>query len=302
MEFRARRGIIVAVASAVTLLLHGALAEAQNARTVKNLEMCNGVGSISLDLQISGCTALIESGAPMPQGLAIAYNIRGNAYSKNNEYDRAIHDYDESIRLNPNYAKAFNNRGIAYQKKGEYERAIEDFNEAIKLNPDYAIAFANRAETYQKNGEYDNAARDYDEVIRLQPKYDEVIRLQPELESEWKRTLETVWNERCWTRAIIGQLQSALADCDEALRLQPNVATIFDSRGFAYLKMGQWDAAIADYNSALRLESRLASALYGRGLAKLKKGDTPAGNADIKAAIAIKANIVADFVRYGVKQ
>ena len=302
MEFRVRRDVIVAMASAATLLLLGALAEAQNAGSVRNLELCNGVGSVSLDLQIGGCTALIESGTMTPEGLAIAYNIRGNAHSKNNQYDSAIQDYDDSIRINPNYAKAFNNRGVAYQKKGEYQRAIEDLNEAIKINSEYAIAFANRAETYQKNGEYDNAGRDYDTVIQLQPKYDEVVRLQPELQSEWKRALETAWNERCWTRAIIGQLQSALANCNEALRLRPNVAVIFDSRAFAYLKMGQWNAAIADYNSALRLEPALASALYGRGLAKLKNGEANAGDADIKAAIAIKSNIVADFARYGIKQ
>jgi tetratricopeptide (TPR) repeat protein len=301
MEFRVRRGIIAAVVSAATLLLLGALAGAQDARSVKNLELCNGVGSVSLDLQIGGCTALIESGTLTPEGLAIAYNIRGNAYSKNNEYDHSIQDYDESIRLNPNYAKAFNNRGIAYQKKRQYERAIADFDGAIKLNPDYAIAFANRAETYQKNGKYDNAARDYDEVIRLQPKYEEVIRLQPELQSDWKRALETAWNERCWTRAVIGQLQSALVHCDEALRLRPNVAVIFDSRGFTYLKMGQWDAAIADYDSALRLEPKLASSLYGRGLAKLKKGNMTDGNADISAASGINASVIRDFESYGVK-
>jgi tetratricopeptide (TPR) repeat protein len=301
MEFPVRRSVIVAVASAATLLSLGALAGAQDAQSAKNLELCNGVGSVSLDLQIGGCTAIIESGTLTPEGLAVAYNIRGNAYSKKNEYDRSIQDYDESIRLNPNYAKPFNNRGIAYQKKGQYQRAITDFNEAIKLNPDYAIAFANRAETFQKNGVYENAARDYDEVIRLQPKYEEAIRLQPEMQSEWKRALETVWNERCWTRAIIGQLQSALAHCDEALRFRPNVAAIFDSRGFTYLKMDQWDAAIADYNSALRLEPRLASALYGRGLAKLKKGNMTDGNADIAAASAINGNIVRDFERYGVK-
>jgi tetratricopeptide (TPR) repeat protein len=110
-----------------------------------------------------------------------------------------------------------------------------------------------------------------------------------------------VWNGRCWTRAIIGELEAALADCNEALRLKPDVAATLDSRGLAYLKMGQWDSAIDDYSSALRFEPKSASSLYGRGLAKLKKGDTTGGNADIAAARAIDANIVGDFTRYGVQ-
>ena len=73
-----------------------------------------------------------------------------------------------------------------------------------------------------------------------------------------------MWNGRCWTRALVGELQAALADCNEALRLQPGVAPTLDSRGFTYLKMGEWDSAIDDYSSALQLDPRLASSLYGR--------------------------------------
>ena len=81
---------------------------------------------------------------------------------------------------------------MAYQKKGEYDRAIEDFDAAIKIDPDYANAFANRAETYQKKGDYPRALKDFDEALRQQP------------------TLAIVWNERCWTRAIIGELQDSV--------------------------------------------------------------------------------------------
>jgi tetratricopeptide (TPR) repeat protein len=112
--------------------------------------------------------------------------------------------------------------------------------------------------------------------------------------------LEALWNGRCWAKAIIGELQAALSDCNEALRLESNVAATFDSRGLTYLKMGQWDLAIDDYSSALRLDPKLASSLYGRGLAKLKTGDK-AGDADIAAAKAIETTIVRDFARYGVQ-
>lgn len=57
-----------------------------------------------------------------------------------------------------------------------------------------------------------------------------------------------MWNRRCWDRAVLGELEAAaLADCNEAVRLDPNVAAIVDSRAFTYLKMRQWDSAIADF-------------------------------------------------------
>ena len=64
------------------------------------------------------------------------------------QYDRAIQDYDQAIRLNPNWAEAFNNRGRAYSDKGQHDRAIQDLDQAIRLNPNFAEAFYNRGHAY----------------------------------------------------------------------------------------------------------------------------------------------------------
>jgi tetratricopeptide (TPR) repeat protein len=214
--------------------------------------------------------------------MAIAYNNRGNAYTTKGEYDLAIRDYDQSIKLNPMYAKPFNNRGVAYQKKGEYDLAVENFDAAIKIDPNYADAFYNRANTYQKKSDYRRAVEDFDEAIRLQP------------------ALKAVWNERCWSNAMLGDLRAALADCNQAVRLQRNAAA-YDSRGVTLLKSGKWQAAISDFDSALRLDPKLASSLYGRGFAKLKRGDRTGGNSDIAAAKALERNIVENFAHYGLQ-
>jgi tetratricopeptide (TPR) repeat protein len=295
---RAKCGIAVTLTCAALSLLGAASAKAQSS-LVRNLEACNG--TVSLDAQINGCTVLIESGALSSKGAAIAHNLRGNGYARKRQYDRAIREYDDSLQSDPSYGKAFNDRGVAYQKKAELDQAIVDFDEAIKLDPNYAVAFANRAQTYQAKGELDRAIRDYDEALRLQPQYQEAIRRQPRLQADWQRALEIVRNERCWLRAVRGDLQAALATCEEALRSHPNSATILDSRGFTLLKMGRWDAAIADYNSALRLQPKLATALYGRGFARLKKGDSRSGNGDIRAATAIDRRIAANFKAYGLQ-
>jgi tetratricopeptide (TPR) repeat protein len=55
-------------------------------------------------------------------------------------YDRAIEDYNATLRLDPNYAFAYYNRGIAYYDKGMYDRAIEDYNAALRINPNFADA------------------------------------------------------------------------------------------------------------------------------------------------------------------
>src|ERR1700683_3224373 len=78
------------------------------------------------DPGIEACTAIIQAGQETAQDLAAAFTNRGTAYNDKREYDRAIQDYDQAIRLNPNYAEALSNRGTAYNDKREYDRAIQD--------------------------------------------------------------------------------------------------------------------------------------------------------------------------------
>src|SRR5205085_2424596 len=126
--------------------------------------------AITPDLRISGCTTLIQSGRETQSILAVAFCNRGNAYQDyKGDYDRAIQDYDQVIRLKPDHFRAFNNRGNAYEHKADYDRAIQDYDQAIRLKPDYPTAFYNRGHAYQHKGDYDRAIQDYDQAVRLKP-------------------------------------------------------------------------------------------------------------------------------------
>src|SRR5262249_12857504 len=109
------------------------------------------------------------------------------------------------------------------------------------------------------------------------------------------------FNNRCWSRAMLGELQVALRDCNESLRLKPNFVDALDSRGLVNLKIGLPNSAIADYNAALRLNPKHASALFGRGKARLRNGESSGGNAYIAAAKAIDGDIAQEFEGYGIK-
>ena len=50
--------------------------------------------------------------------------------AKENKLDRAIQDYDQIIRLNPNFRWAYGNRGEVFNMLGEYDKAIQDFDRA----------------------------------------------------------------------------------------------------------------------------------------------------------------------------
>ena len=85
------------------------------------------------------------------------------------DYERAIADFNEAIRLDPKDAAAYRNRGFAWKSKGDYDRAIADYNEAIRLDPKFAIAYYNRGLAYEAKNNLAQALTDFRSFVRLAP-------------------------------------------------------------------------------------------------------------------------------------
>jgi Tfp pilus assembly protein PilF len=62
---------------------------------------------------------------------------------------------------------AFNNRGAMWFEKGEYAKAIQDFTEAIRLDPQNADTFDMRGQAWEKKGEANKADKDFAEAKRI---------------------------------------------------------------------------------------------------------------------------------------
>jgi tetratricopeptide (TPR) repeat protein len=140
-----------------------------SALTDEDWSSCARAGGLSVDLPIRGCTAVIEAGERMLVQLVAAYNNRGVAFRSNGQIDRAIEDYDQAIRLKPEYYVAINNRGVAFLNKGDLDRAIADFDRTIQLKPDHFTAFHNRAVALGRKGLFERAIADYDVIIKIDP-------------------------------------------------------------------------------------------------------------------------------------
>ena len=140
------------------------------AQTQQEIDSCgNTSNAFSLDLQINGCTAIIKSKRQSRKDLAGAFNNRCLAYSDKKEFDRAIADCNEAIRLTPNEPSLFFNRGNVYNDKGQPDRAIQDYDRAIRLNSNDALAFFHRGSSWEKKNNLQNALADYKKYSELNP-------------------------------------------------------------------------------------------------------------------------------------
>jgi tetratricopeptide (TPR) repeat protein len=134
----------------------------------RDLKNCDQ--SADWDRKIAGCTKLLTEPRFPPAALSTIYAARGTGWAAKNDFDRAIADFDESLRLNPNNVVALSNRGAAWLLKGEPARAIADLNTVISLNPKDPAPFAARGALWRQLREFDKSIADLDEAIRLDPK------------------------------------------------------------------------------------------------------------------------------------
>lgn len=84
---------------------------------------------------IAACTRIIQGRGETAKDSAIAHHQRGLSYNSKGDFDRAIADYSEAIRLEPKFAEAYLSRGLAHLYSGDLTKALADVSEASELDP-----------------------------------------------------------------------------------------------------------------------------------------------------------------------
>lgn len=198
-----------------------------------------------------------------------AFYDRGVAYSAQGNYDQAIADATQVIRLDPTSADAYYTRGLDYLNKADILSALADFNQAISRNPNHTDAYFARGLLFKGESDYDLAIRDYNKTIELAPSY------------------ACAYNNRGVAYSLKGNDDLAITDYKKATELDPGLKMAFSNLAKKYYSRGSYLQAIPQFSRALELDPDSAEDYLYRGIANRRAGRTKEAIPDLNKAITL---------------
>jgi tetratricopeptide (TPR) repeat protein len=125
-------------------------------------------------------TALDHKYAP---NLAAVYQQRGYAAATSQQFQDAINDYGEAIKINPEDPRIYEQRAAVEMKLNDMDKALADYSEAIKLKPNEVRYYLYRSYIYETKGDIKNSMADTEKVLKIDPNNQEAKSRKTRLEA-----------------------------------------------------------------------------------------------------------------------
>jgi tetratricopeptide (TPR) repeat protein len=161
------------------------------------------------------------------------------AYMAVGEYDRALKDAEEAVRLSPNSPAWRNNRGEVFIKRKDYDKAIAEFTTLLDQNPTYFFALYNRSEAYLRSKQFDKALKDIELALKNEARV-------PALHMNLARVLATAPD------AKLRDGKRALEAVKKAVAMiKYRDGRFLDTLAAAYAEAGDFDKAVETQQKAI---------------------------------------------------
>jgi predicted AlkP superfamily phosphohydrolase/phosphomutase/tetratricopeptide (TPR) repeat protein len=193
------------------------------------------------------------------------------------QYEKAADAYRKQVEENPNDGGLRASLAGALGALGRYDESLEQLNKAIELQPLNPEAYHNRGVIYEKKGDRDAAIEQYRTALRYNPEYEPsraaLVRLTGSAQvnapaSDAQRKASALADQAS-QQARRGDYQGAMKTLDEAEKIAPRYALVYQYRANVFFLMGNRDGAIAALKKALEIEPD--NALFKTNLQRLQQ-------------------------------
>jgi tetratricopeptide (TPR) repeat protein len=212
-----------------------------------------------------------------PNNASLHYNL-GLAYKLKDQLDKAVPEFQNAIRLQPDLADAHYTLGVLFWQRGDFDKATDELQKAIQNQPNYAEAHYTLGTVFKQQGKLPDAAASLREAIRLQPDF-----------AGAHTTLAAVLRQ-------MGDAQGAAEEAKAGANISASsnslqAATFATNSGKRLLGAGDVDGAIAQFRSAIRSEPKYAAAHYQLGLALRQQGQRDEAKKEFEKAVELDPHL-----------
>ena len=203
--------------------------------------------SSDADLSIKGCNTIIGRGKETKNNLAIAYYNRGIDYQNKGDHDKAIADFNQSIKLTLRNPAPTAIAATPIRADRRVRPRHHDYNQTIKLKPDHQYLLRPRLDLCRQGA--------------IMPARSTII-IAP---SSWIRTTRSLT-----TIAATPMPSSAISTRRSPIstrrsRSKPDYALGHANRGWVLAQRDKHAEAVAAYTEAIRLAPDNPDTLNDRG-------------------------------------
>ena len=136
-------------------------------QSMRRTQRNNFIAGAALILFLLG--TLVLSAPTWAAEMGDSYVHKGNEFYHEQQWDKAIEQYQLALKINPEHLGALHNLGIAYQSKRDFSKAIATFQEIKKLDRLYVPAYISMGLIYAQKGLYRKAQAEYVRAAILEP-------------------------------------------------------------------------------------------------------------------------------------
>uniref|UniRef100_A0A8C8B3X5 TOM34 protein n=1 Tax=Otus sunia TaxID=257818 RepID=A0A8C8B3X5_9STRI len=131
---------------------------------------------------VPSATAPGANTPPTAAGMERARTLKeeGNELVKKGNHKKAVEKYSESLKLNQECA-TYTNRALCYLALKQYQEAVQDCSEALRLDPKNVKALYRRAQALKELKDYKSSIADIKSLLKTEPKNTAALRLLQEL-------------------------------------------------------------------------------------------------------------------------
>lgn len=235
----------------------------------------------------------------------LCFSVALSAQLNKKDLNKILKSTTEQIEKDSKNTEALYLRSMVYYEMEDFDNAIPDLKEVIRLDPDLLQAYVNLADIYSLRHEFKKAGKYYDLAIKngyeldirmtyvigsnfyFNKEYDLAIKYLLMVIDKDKNPESGAYNNLAWAYLYTDQIDLSVEYFKKAYEVNPNFVNNVNNLGYAYYMLGELETAEEYILKAKKMDSKNAFVYRNLGLIYKKRDNKSKACGLLKKAVSL---------------